>query len=520
MPKTLTKSRTELARPAPVRPLYAKLPCGRRAPNGLTRDEVLADQRRRLQGGMIEAVARHGYAAASVSEVVALAGVSKKTLYKHFASKQECFLVTYDSLVREQARRTAAAYRKQPRGEWTAALRGVLEALVEDVCAQPQAAWLMLVEMLLAGSWAQERTTRGEVELAQGIERGLDRAPEKIVLSEVLLRGIVHGVWHVARERLLEERTASLSGAGRDLLEWMLTYCSASAAQLSDARAPVPRAGAAMRGSSTRDSVQARPTSVADERARLLYAAAQITADGGYAELTGAYISEQAGVRPQRFDQLFRDGVQECLFSYLQLCCAEALACALREAEHAPDWPTAVYRAVNSLLGYIADDRVFARVAFIEIFAAGRAVLAARAELLRGFSQLLLRRVPKSLRPSPLTAETITGAVWGVIRHEVLHDRAHQLHAHSPEIAYLVLAPLTGGETAARRVLALTSKANIDDHSRRRPDGKDRYEQDHPAQPHGPLLRSASYTTPRTQRIQFSARVQTPRHLARAGDLE
>jgi AcrR family transcriptional regulator len=457
MPETLTNAKVEAARPAPVRAMYTKLPCGRRAPQGLTRDEVLADQRRRLQGAMIEAVARHGYTDASVSEVVALAGVSKKTLYKLFASKQECFLASYDSLVREQARRTAAAYREQQQGDWTAGLHGVLEACVEDVCAQPRAAWLMLVEMLLAGRWAQERTKHGEVALAQVIERGLDRAPEKIVLSEVLLRGIVHGVWHVARERLLQERAASLSGAGRDLLEWILTYRSASAAQLGDTRTRGLWTGTAMCGSSARDRVQTCAPSVADERTRLLHAAAQITADGGYEELTGPYISEHAGVRAKRFDQLFGGGVQECLFSYLQLRSAQALACALRNAEHTPDWPTSVYRAVDSLLGYIAEDRVFARVAFIEIFATGRAVLAAHAELLSGFSELLLRRVPRALRASPLVAEAITGAVWGVIRHEALHDRAHQLQAHSPEIAYLVLAPHTGGETAARTVLALTS---------------------------------------------------------------
>ena len=70
---------------APIRPLP-------RRPRGLTRDEVLASQRGRMIAAMAETVAAKGYAATTVADVVARAGVSRKTFYEHFADREECFL--------------------------------------------------------------------------------------------------------------------------------------------------------------------------------------------------------------------------------------------------------------------------------------------------------------------------------------------------------------------------------------------------------------------------------------------
>jgi hypothetical protein len=50
---------------------------------------------------MIEMVATRGYEASTVVELCALAGVSKRTLYERFpGGRQECFLATYDIVVR------------------------------------------------------------------------------------------------------------------------------------------------------------------------------------------------------------------------------------------------------------------------------------------------------------------------------------------------------------------------------------------------------------------------------------
>jgi AcrR family transcriptional regulator len=53
----------------------------------------------RLEGAMVEAVARHGFAGTTLRELVGLAGVSKSTFYQHFESKEDCFLATFDQII-------------------------------------------------------------------------------------------------------------------------------------------------------------------------------------------------------------------------------------------------------------------------------------------------------------------------------------------------------------------------------------------------------------------------------------
>ena len=67
------------------------------------------NQRGRLQGAMVEAVARHGFADTTLRELVSLAGVSKSTFYEHFESKQDCFLATFDYIGLEVERRVDEA---------------------------------------------------------------------------------------------------------------------------------------------------------------------------------------------------------------------------------------------------------------------------------------------------------------------------------------------------------------------------------------------------------------------------
>src|SRR5215218_1105093 len=76
-------------RQAVIRPLP-------RGPHNLTRDDVLSSQRQRMLEAMAASVADKGYAGTTVSDVVAGAGVSRKTFYEHFRDKEDCFLAAFD----------------------------------------------------------------------------------------------------------------------------------------------------------------------------------------------------------------------------------------------------------------------------------------------------------------------------------------------------------------------------------------------------------------------------------------
>ncbi|HEY7934036.1 MAG TPA: TetR/AcrR family transcriptional regulator, partial [Solirubrobacteraceae bacterium] len=66
----------------PIVPLYERLPHG---PHHIDREEVIRHQCLRLQGALIESVATRGYHKTSVKYVLALAGVSRRSFYEHFA---------------------------------------------------------------------------------------------------------------------------------------------------------------------------------------------------------------------------------------------------------------------------------------------------------------------------------------------------------------------------------------------------------------------------------------------------
>jgi len=69
-----------------------------RRAHDLPRRTVTESQRWRLLEAMTEAVARKGYAEASVADAIDIAGVSRKTFYEQFRDKEHCFLAAFEAL--------------------------------------------------------------------------------------------------------------------------------------------------------------------------------------------------------------------------------------------------------------------------------------------------------------------------------------------------------------------------------------------------------------------------------------
>ncbi len=77
--------------------------------SGMSRAEVVADQRGRLLAGIAAAVAYHGYEDTKITDVVELAGVSRPTFYEHFEGKDQCFDAAYADGVERLAGAVEAA---------------------------------------------------------------------------------------------------------------------------------------------------------------------------------------------------------------------------------------------------------------------------------------------------------------------------------------------------------------------------------------------------------------------------
>src|SRR5437870_5361711 len=73
-----------------------------RGQHALPRHVVAGTQRRRLHDGAVAAVAEKGYAATTVADIIASAGVSRSTFYEHFTDKEHCVLSAYDEGAEQQ----------------------------------------------------------------------------------------------------------------------------------------------------------------------------------------------------------------------------------------------------------------------------------------------------------------------------------------------------------------------------------------------------------------------------------
>ncbi|MEZ5649336.1 MAG: TetR/AcrR family transcriptional regulator [Burkholderiaceae bacterium] len=61
-------------------------------------DRVQTAPRSRLLAGMAAVIGRQGYVATTIADIVAEAGVSKRTFYEHFASKADCLIALYEAV--------------------------------------------------------------------------------------------------------------------------------------------------------------------------------------------------------------------------------------------------------------------------------------------------------------------------------------------------------------------------------------------------------------------------------------
>lgn len=399
---------------------------------------VRAHQRQRLLAAMVQAVAEDGYAGVTTRQLRGLAGVSERTIYEHFSSKDAYFLATYDGTVASALQRISAAYRSAPEGEddWTAGLCRAFAAFGAELSERPTSSRFALVDVLGTGSLALERIESSEALFMQMIAESI----EPLILPEDLLRGIVGGVWCVARLRVLQGVPGAISECRRELLDWLLSYCSPGATALAE----LPAGG-------VHEDLDASMTMPQDARQRALHAAAGVAGSRGYASLSVAAVADVAELSPDEFFALYASA-EECLLGSSELFSAQALACALRASERAPDWPTAVCRAVRALLRHIAANPLFARASFVESFATGTAGIERHARLVHAFAEVLARRAPRASRPDPLVAEAIVGAIWSIARHRVVQGRATELPAASACAAYLVLAPLIGAGPALEAI--------------------------------------------------------------------
>lgn len=411
--------------------LYERLP---RGPHQLDPDEVAENQRRRMYGAMIEAVATNGYGRTSVKQVVTLAGVSRRAFYEQFANKQECFLATLD-LIAGQAMDSIASTYRSTEGTLEQRLSAALTTFAEVVQRNPKGSRLMLVDAPSAGPAGWERLTETLTAFEERFAASFSNAPDAASLPEPVARAIVGGLRRATFVRLVEERTEEMPGLVGDMLSWTLVFKTAGPSPLRSRLREV--------------SVDAHLGSE-DDCARVLRSALELAALEGYGNLTPMRIADEAGVSIDTFFDLF-DDMEACFLAAIEKLGEEVREIVSDPGLTSAEWPAAVRRALDALMRYFAARPAYTQTVATGVFAMGQRAVDLGAELACEVAAKLTAGAP-GLPLTGLAQEGIEGAIWHTIYCQTTNGGTGALPELSDYLAYVVLAPFLGAEEAARIV--------------------------------------------------------------------
>jgi AcrR family transcriptional regulator len=169
--------------------LLSPLPSGR---HGLPREQVVRSQRMRLLNAAVAVAGSDGYAAMTVSTVIARANVSRKTFYEQFADREHCFLAAYELVSQRAVAGMRTAYAID--APWPECLRAALGWALDALASHPREARVAFVEALAAGPRALALRDQTLQQLTSVLTPGFDAAPAGATIPASMPLAVVGAV--------------------------------------------------------------------------------------------------------------------------------------------------------------------------------------------------------------------------------------------------------------------------------------------------------------------------------------
>jgi AcrR family transcriptional regulator len=193
----------------------ARLPPGR---HGLPREFVTRNQRDRLAAGTIAVAAERGLNGATITQICAAAGVSRRTFYTYFSSKEECFFAAYATIVEHLRIATDAAAAEQ--AEWPGQVGAKLGATLEFLAANPDLARFGLIAPQRAGEEVGARYRAAMDHVLAYLCEGMPVATK--VPSEAVAASLIGGMVALVVRKVEAGEGDDLPALLPDLLELFL----------------------------------------------------------------------------------------------------------------------------------------------------------------------------------------------------------------------------------------------------------------------------------------------------------
>jgi AcrR family transcriptional regulator len=176
-------------------------------------------RRQLILAAMIRVVGAKGYRETAVADVIAEAGTSRTTFYKHFEDKHDCFLAAYEMLVEQVFAEVVAGCDGQ--APWMVRMTDGLTTIVDRFAVDPALARTAVVEVAAAGADARRLHWNAIARFTEYLDAGRELAADKELPENISLMsaGAVSGLIF---DELLAGRADQLRQRLPDLLFAML----------------------------------------------------------------------------------------------------------------------------------------------------------------------------------------------------------------------------------------------------------------------------------------------------------
>lgn len=197
-----------------------RLPRGR---HGLSPEFVARNQRERLIAGVTQALYEGGYQKTTVSLIGQRAAVSKSDFYKHFESKDDCFIAAYDAAAGRMRRSVVEGCDAAAGQPWPRRVAAALDALLGLLTSEPALASIVLVEGLRAGRGVYDRYQGAIESFVTYLRDGSPEAPAGGNVPEAIDEAVVGGVASMLGRRVLAGEAEQLDQLFPEILEFVLS---------------------------------------------------------------------------------------------------------------------------------------------------------------------------------------------------------------------------------------------------------------------------------------------------------
>ena len=415
-------------------------------------------QRERLLAGMVTAAALDGYASASVSRVIAEAGVSRPTFYEYFADKDDCFLAALADVQNRLLHEVRVAVEsRDPR----LALTSAVAALLEFVTAEAEQARFLTGQAMSAGPRALDTRDAGVVQIERVVRAAFRTVHADQGWPDVSPRVIIGGL-HRLSASLLRRGEPDVAGLMPEFSAWIESYERPAGELLWTSLrprtlrtpAPPPIVLSPPEPLPPGNTGLSKKEIAANHRERLRHAAAQLAEQKGYNATTVADITKLAGVDGRAFYTVFADK-QDAFMAAHEFGAEQVMEAAATGFFRGESWPERVWEGGRAFAAFLENNPLVGHVGFVEAYAVGPGAVQRVEDSHLAFTIFLqegYQHGDQSARPPRLGLDAIITSIFEIVYLQTRGHRQPNIAGMLGHTSFLALAPFLGAAEAAEFV--------------------------------------------------------------------